>query len=137
MIKQQLESIKEITLLYVEDQEETREELVEFFKRKVKKLYVAKDGQEGLEKYKAHRPDLVLTDIQMPKLDGMSMGRLIKDINPKAEIIVLTAFTEEEYLLEAIKLGIHVYETKPIDIKELLCGMAKVLKTADIEKKAL
>lgn len=133
-MKKELKNIENISLLYVEDQEASRNELVHFFKNRVKKLYVAKDGEEGFKKYKEYEPDLVLTDIQMPKINGISMSKMIKDFNENAKIILLTAFNDSEYLFEAIKIGIDGYEIKPIDIKNLLKCMSKVAKTINLEK---
>ena len=133
-MKNELQYIKEISLLYVEDDEHTREELEYFLETKVAKLYVAKDGKEGLEHYKKHKPDLVLTDVQMPNLDGISMSKEIKALNPDAKIILLTAFNDSEYLFEAIQTGIDSYKIKPVNIKDLLSSIAKKAKEINLEK---
>lgn len=134
MIKSNLKYLKKIEVLYVEDNEHTREELVYFLRSKVSKLHVAKDGEEGFELYKEKSPDIVITDVQMPKLDGIGMSKLIRDYDPNSKIIVLTAFNDSEYLLEAIKLNIDGYITKPLDIKILLETMLKLAKNIYLEK---
>lgn len=133
MIRHELEKMKNITILYVEDNEATREEIVYFLENKVKKLFVAKNGEEGLLLYKENCPDLILSDIQMPKLNGIDMCKLIKDFNPNARIILLTAFSDSEYLFEAIKLGVESYNTKPINIKDLVKNIVNVAKVINLE----
>ena len=101
-MKEKLEYVKNITLLYVEDDKDTREELTYFLEKKVDKLFIAKDGEEGYELYKKEKPDLVITDLQMPKLNGIEMIKLIKDFDNQARVIILTAFNDMDYLFEAI-----------------------------------
>lgn len=122
-----------MTVLYVEDEESIREELSYFLSKKVDHLHVAKNGEEGLELYRKFNPDLVITDINMPKLDGISMSRMIKKYNSDAKIIMLTAFSDADYLMEAIKLGIDNYLTKPIDLMNLLGIIEKIYKTVSLE----
>jgi PAS domain S-box-containing protein len=134
MKKEILKYIKQITVLYVEDNYHTREELEFFLNNKVFKLYVAKNGEEGFELYKKVLPELVITDVQMPKLDGIGMSKLIKDFDPHARIIVLTAFNDNEFLFEAIKLNIDSYITKPLDIRNLIDVVSKLAKSICLEK---
>ncbi|UTJ07095.1 PAS domain S-box protein [Arcobacter roscoffensis] len=122
-IKKQLEYLKELVVLYVEDDEKIREEIIFFLERRVKKLIVACDGQEGLELYKENNVDLIITDIQMPRLDGIKMSEQIKSINKDARIIVITAFNDSDYLLDAINLNLKSYLTKPLDLMKLLNSM--------------
>ncbi|MDQ1340384.1 MAG: two-component system, cell cycle response regulator [Campylobacterota bacterium] len=120
------ESLKRLTVLYVEDEDEIRQSLLRFLQRRVDKVYTAKDGKEGLELYKEHKPNLVITDIQMPIMNGLAMAEEIKKINIDAPIIITTAFSDEEYFLKAIDIGIDKYVKKPIDNKLLLHNMTKI-----------
>jgi YesN/AraC family two-component response regulator len=106
-------NVKEITLLYVEDDDNTREELVFFLENKVKKLYIAKNGQEGFELFEKYQPDMIITDIQMPVMNGIKMVKLIKQVNKNIPIVFITAFNDADNLYEAIKLNITNYLTKP------------------------
>ncbi|RXI43503.1 DNA-binding response regulator [Malaciobacter mytili] len=81
---------------------------------------IAKDGKEGLEKFKKIKPDIIITDIMMPKLDGLSMTKQIREENEEIPVIVLSAFSEKEKLLKAIDIGITKYFIKPFDPEELL-----------------
>lgn len=105
----------DISLLFVEDEHATRTQISRLLERIVANLYVAGNGQEGLDLYRAHSPDVVVTDIMMPVMDGIEMSREIRQIAPDSQIIVLTAFTDTEYLLDCIDIGINCYAQKPVD----------------------
>lgn len=129
-----LEYLKTLSILYVEDDQNTREELEYFLEKKVKNLYVAKNGEEGYELYKKYNPDAVITDIQMPVLDGIELARLIKEDNAKVPILILTAFNDAQYLFEAIKLNINHYLTKPLNLKILVENLVDISKKIFLEK---
>jgi len=121
--------LKNITILYAEDEKDLREVTHQILKGFTKKQYVAKNGQEGLELFKEHENeiDLIITDVNMPLLNGLEMVKEIKKINLNIPIIVATAFSNKEYLLEAIDIGIDKYVLKPIDISKLLQVMSQSL----------
>ena len=133
-MKELMKHLKDIRVLYVEDEPSIREELEFFLKRRVKELYLAQNGEEGFEKYKEHKPDLVITDLQMPKLDGIGMSKLIRGLDKNAKIVVITAFNDADYLFEAIKLNISNYLTKPLDLKILIETLAEIAKNINLEK---
>ena len=114
-----IKQLKNITLLYVEDDNTTRNQIAKNLTVMVKKLYLASNGKEGLEVFKEYKPNVVITDILMPQLDGLSMSKKIRDINPLVPIIITTAFGEANFLLEAINMNIDRYLIKPIDMKKL------------------
>ena len=121
--------LKNITILYAEDEKDLREVTHQILKGFTKKQYVAQNGQEGLELFKAHENeiDLIITDVNMPVMNGLDMVKEIKKININIPIIVATAFSNKEYLLEAIDIGIDKYVLKPIDIAKLLQVMSQSL----------
>lgn len=108
-----------LTLLYVEDEELVRDEMVEILELDFEQIYVAKNGQEGLRLYQEHSPDLVISDIQMPVLDGISMAKKILSINAEAKIILTSAFNEQDYFDAVKEIGISYYVNKPVNISEL------------------
>lgn len=118
---------KDITLLYVEDDPMTLEEISFFLKKYVKKLIVAKNGSEGLELFKEHNPDMVITDIQMPVMNGLEMSEKIFEINPEIPIAVTTAYSDSNFIMKAIELGIDKYIIKPINMIEILAVIQKSL----------
>ena len=121
--------LKNVTILYAEDEKDLREVTHQILKGFTKKQYVAENGQEGLELFKAHEKeiDLIITDVNMPILNGLDMIKEIKKININIPIIVATAFSNKEYLLEAIDIGVDKYVLKPIDIAKLLQVMSQTL----------
>ena len=125
--------LKKLSLLYVEDDENTREELEYFLQNKVKNLYVAKNGQEGFDLFEKHQPDLIITDIQMPVMTGTKMIKLIKQINSTIPIVIITAFNDTDYLFEAIKLNVTNYLTKPLNLFALSEVLASIAKNINLE----
>lgn len=121
------EYLKSLTLLYVEDDELTREIYITFLSRLVGNLITANNGAEGLEVYVKQRPDIVLTDIQMPIMDGLTMAARIRESDKQIPLIVLTAFDQGDHLMKSINIGIDKYVTKPADgrkIQEVLSACA-------------
>lgn len=119
--------LKNMSILYVEDEKDLREVTHEILKSFTKNQYIAENGQEGLELFKKYEKniDLIVTDINMPILNGLEMAKEIKNINPNIPIIITTAFSNKEYLLESIDIGIDKYVLKPIDIAKLLQAMSQ------------
>ena len=108
-----------IKILFVEDDEQIRSELLELLELDFENIFIASDGEEGLCVYEEKRPDIIISDIQMPKMDGLQMCAEIKNLNPDIKCILISAFNEKNYMQEAHKLDIIHYITKPIDIREL------------------
>ena len=111
--------LKTLTVLYVEDDADTREQFSDFLRRSVGILIDAENGIAGLEAFKKHTPDIVVTDILMPLMDGLTMAQEILAIAPSVPIIVVTAFEQTDYLMRAINMGIEKYVTKPVNSYQL------------------
>ncbi len=108
--------INNFTLLYVENNLDIQDYVKSMIQDNVKEFYQAFDGKEGLAMYKEFKPDILLTDIEMPILDGLSMIEEIKTIDDKQPIIIVSAFDNRENLLKAINIGVDTFALKPIDI---------------------
>lgn len=121
-----LASLKSLSLLYVEDDKATREELALMLEPWVGKLHVAVDGRDGLDVFKLVHPDIVVTDIQMPRVSGLAMSGEIRRLAPGQPIVVVSAYNDVEYLFRAIELGIDHYATKPINVEHLLQKLAQL-----------
>ena len=117
--KLDLNYLKTLTVLFVEDDDDTREQFSEYLRRLVCRLITAVNGVEGLETFTKNAPDIVITDILMPLMDGLTMSCAIKGQAPHVPIIVITAFEQTDYLMRAIDLGVHKYVTKPVNIDRL------------------
>lgn len=107
--------LKILKVLYVEDDEDTRRQFSEFLSRPVGTLITAANGAEGLEAFSKHSPDIVVTDILMPQMDGLTMAGRIREISTTVPIIAVTAFEQTDYLIRAINTGIDKYVTKPVN----------------------
>jgi CheY-like chemotaxis protein len=107
--------LAQFSLLYVEDDEHIRDQLTQFLKRRASVLHVATNGAEGLELYRRHQPDMVVSDILMPQMNGLEMAESIRALNAEVPIIVTTAFNETDYFLKAIQIGVDNYVLKPVD----------------------
>ncbi|GFO59995.1 hypothetical protein GMST_23200 [Geomonas silvestris] len=118
-----------LSLLYVEDEAEPRVMVSKMLVLNYPNLtvYSAENGAAGLAAFQEHLPDIVVTDINMPVMDGIQMSRAIKEIRPDALIIAVTAHSDTSYLLNAIQIGIHYYVLKPINYDELFSALDKVL----------
>jgi PAS domain S-box-containing protein len=122
--------ISGIALLYVEDEADARSMVSRMLAMNYPDLhlYTAENGVTGLERYREFLPQIVMTDINMPVMDGIRMSREIKAINPEALIIAVTAHSDTSYLLHAIEIGIHHYVLKPINYDELFGAIDKILE---------
>jgi len=138
-IKQILKYTKNLKLLYVEDNKEAREAIQPVLKSFFDNIKVAYDGQEGLEKFnqanqKHQKFDLVLTDINMPNMNGLEMSDEICEINPRQIIVVLSAHEELDYLEKLMELGVDKFILKPLDIDELVETFYKTILRLNKEK---
>lgn len=115
----------DITVLYVEDEENIRDSLARILRRKVRDLHTAENGQVGLEKFREIKPDIIVTDIRMPVMSGLQMSREIRRIDPGIPIIVTTAFTDVDHFIEAIEIGVTRFILKPVDTDRLMDAIAQ------------
>jgi len=109
-----------LSLLYVEDEKELRDKMYTFLNKIFTKIDVASNGEEALIKYQKSRHDIVITDILMPKMNGLQLIKEILGYNEEQEIIITSAYTDLAYLMESIKLGITGYLIKPLDFKDIV-----------------
>ncbi|XPV67981.1 MAG: response regulator [Halarcobacter sp.] len=122
------ELLKRLRILYVEDDENIKNELSSLFSNFFKTVYTASNGLEGLELYKEKkdRIDVIIADINMPKLSGIEMISQIRKSNKDIPVIFATAYSDSKLLVEAIKLKVSEYIIKPIDIKKLMTILAEI-----------
>jgi DNA-binding response OmpR family regulator len=113
-------SLKSLRVLFVEDEENISRLLKGAIGDSFHSFTIAKDGKDGLEKFIKIVPDVVITDINMPRMSGLEMAKEIKKINSKIPIIILSAFSEREKLFSAIDVGVAKYFLKPYDPDEIL-----------------
>ncbi len=127
---------KMLSVLYVEDEYEIRENMAKILEMLYARVFVAVDGAEGLEIYRQNRTviDLVIADITMPKMDGLEMIEEIRRDNPDIHAIIITAHNEPEYFIKAINTGIDNFIVKPIEMQQMMNVLSKSAKTVKVSK---
>lgn len=125
-----------LSVLIVEDVQDSRDILSDIMRYRCPnvRLFVADNGETGIESFVRNQPDIVITDINMPIADGLSMAAEIKATAPATELIVLTAYSETRHLLKAIEIGVSHFIQKPIDTEKFFKVINKVLTSVRSER---
>ncbi len=113
-------ALSRMKILLVEDEVMLAKLLKEAIGEAFDFFELAYDGQEGLQKFRLHRHDAVITDITMPKMDGLELAAKIKEESPETPVVILSAYSDKEKLLGAIDAGVNKYFIKPFDPEALL-----------------
>ncbi|MCI8647411.1 MAG: response regulator [Firmicutes bacterium] len=121
-----IELLKNMKILYVEDNSEAREELTDVLKRRAGKVLTAENGKQGVELYEDHLPDIVLADLYMPEMGGIEMIRQIRRLSGSPAVIVISAANEVDTILGAVDAGIDKYLRKPVSLKALLEALSEL-----------
>ncbi|MBU1667908.1 EAL domain-containing protein [bacterium] len=108
-----------LKLLYVEDNEQARKSTQIILQEYFNHILVAVDGEDGFNKFKNNAVDLIITDINMPKLNGIEMIQKIRSINKEVPILVISAYSDTHYFTDSIKHGVQGYILKPLNIHQL------------------
>ena len=127
-IKKLKELSEGFSVLYVEDDDSIRNSMHVYLKKFFFKVVAAEDGVEGLDLYKKETFDIVITDLSMPKMNGLEMITNLKRINPKQPVLVTSAHSESDYMIGAIKAGIEGYVIKPFDFHQLNQELMKIVE---------
>lgn len=114
-----MESIYPYKILFVEDEQLIRENYVTYLKMFFSEVYEAEDGEKAYDIYKQKKPDIMIVDINIPKLSGLELLRKIRENDYNTKAIVLTAHTDKTFLLEATSLKLTRYLVKPVSRKDL------------------
>ena len=119
-----------ITLLYAEDEVETRQNHIEYLKDRYDFEYLeASNGVEALALFHEHQPEIILTDINMPKMDGLNFIQKVREFSPHTKVVVLTAYDENELLKKALGLDVVNYLLKPVSRRKLSASVDLALET--------
>lgn len=119
-----------ISLLYVEDEIKPQELVTQYLRSLYPQLtiHLAQNGLEGLKLFEELRPDIVVTDIRMPIMNGIQMSKKIKELNKDVFIIVTSASGDMDHILEAIDIGINNYVLKPIDLEKFNAALEQCVE---------
>lgn len=118
-----INQLRGFTLLYAEDEAGIQNNIHEILDCMFKEIYLAKDGEEAYKIYLEKKPDLIITDIKMPKLTGLELIKKIRETNPKVRVIITSAHTDLNYLLDATELHLVKYIVKPITEEKLTTAL--------------
>lgn len=112
--------LENLKILLVEDEANIASSLKNAIGDEFRSFIIAKDGVEGKDLFIKIKPDVVISDITMPRMDGLEMAKELKKINPDTPIIILSAYSDKDKLFSAIDIGVTKYFLKPYDPDELI-----------------
>lgn len=116
-----------LKILYVEDDDIVRENFELILQRYFSTVIVASDGKKALQLYKQHKPNIAILDISIPNLSGLQLASMIRAVDNEIQIIMLTAYTDQEKLLHAVNLQLFAYLVKPVHQTELDCCLRNII----------
>ncbi|MFT5661543.1 MAG: YesN/AraC family two-component response regulator [Sulfurimonas sp.] len=125
---------KEFSVLYVEDNEALRQNVFKLLQKFFNTVEIAQDGKEALEKFNLRHYPLVITDIKMPKMDGITFTKYLRQIDTSTKIIILSAFDDKEYLFQALENKVFRFLKKPVKLGELTDVLYDVVKEMKQER---
>ncbi len=134
MQKEFLEKLQNLRILYAEDELGIRKNIADSLSYYVKEVYEASNGQEAFDLYEDKKPDIILSDIHMPILNGIEFVKKVRKTNRDIPIVMITAHTDKNYLLDAVELRMEKYIVKPIEIDALFSALEECVKSLDINK---
>ena len=118
---------KPIRALIADDEAFIRQVLLKMLERlEVEVVAVAENGQQAVDLYAEHRPDLAILDIAMPEMDGLVALKEILAIDAEARVLMCTSFSSKQYVVEAVKLGAKGYLNKPFDLDKIRERITKI-----------
>jgi DNA-binding response OmpR family regulator len=126
-----IELLEKYRVLYVEDDKIIQKNVEEYLDGYFEKVYLADNGKDALNIYKSKQPDVIILDIEIPFIDGLTVAKEIRRENKQIPIVMLTAYTETEKLLQATELNLCKYLVKPVrpkDFKEAILNIARVVE---------
>ncbi|MDD3060937.1 MAG: response regulator, partial [Sulfurimonas sp.] len=126
--------LKSLTLLYVEDDESTVRSFINAFGDYFREVFVARNAEDGIEIFEKKAPNIVITDLQLPKMSGLEMIGHIRKTHPVLPIIVNSAFSDTHLLLRSIALHVDSYILKPTDPYKILNVLERAAKIISLEK---
>lgn len=137
MHKELLAKLQNLTILYAEDEEGIRKNIADSLRYYVKEVYEAGDGEEAFLLYEQKRPDIIFSDIHMPKMDGIEFVKRVRENDMKTPVVMITAHTDKEYLLDAVELHMEKYFVKPINLEQLLAGLQRCVEQLEQNRLAV
>ena len=129
------DKLKNMTILYAEDEIGIRQNIADSLRYYVKDVYEANDGEEAYSVYKDKSPDIILSDIHMPNVNGIEFIKKVRKEDRNIPVVMITAYTDKEYLLEAVTLHMEKYIVKPLDLDDLFETLDQCVNILDSNNK--
>lgn len=126
--------INDFSILYIEDDRLTQKIIVNVLGTHFSQIFVASDGAEGIKLYHEKQPDIILSDISMPNMNGIEMTEEIKKYNPQQKIALFTSYDDIEYLNKALNMGVDKYILKPFQAREMFSALDEMVESLKREK---
>lgn len=123
-----LDQLKNVSILCVEDEDGIRDIIVKTLKYYFNEVYEASNGEDAYSIYEEYRPKIILSDIQMSKMNGIDFVKKVREVDLNVMIIMLTAHSDSEYLMELINLNINHFILKPLNLEKLDAGLKKYVQ---------
>ncbi|MDX9744259.1 MAG: response regulator transcription factor [Arcobacteraceae bacterium] len=120
--------LKNKTVLFAEDDKIMKEQITEVLEMLFKKVFLAEDGEKAYELYLRSTPDIIISDIKMPNMNGLQLIEKIRQSDYETPVVLLTSFTEQDMLVHAVNLSIDGYIIKPLELKALISTINKAMK---------
>ncbi|MGM0533309.1 MAG: EAL domain-containing response regulator [Campylobacterota bacterium] len=133
-IDQLMEVGKDLSVLYIEDNKEARESTLDLLQDFFPRIEVAADGEEGLQKFYDNRYDFIITDINMPRLNGIDMIEKIRQSDLDVPILITSAYNDSGYFMETIRLGVEGYLLKPVELNQFVDMLTKAVEKISLKK---
>lgn len=139
MLIEKVKVLRNLRVLYMEDDKALRNTLVQVLKELFLEVHPVENGEQGVKLFQEYTNskisiDLVLSDINMPNMDGLEAVRLIRQINENTPVVFITGYTSPEYLLKAINLDVSQYIVKPVDANDLVNKLYKAYLPTHLHK---
>lgn len=134
MDKTLISKLSSFSVLYVEDEEGIRNNIYEILKQLFKKTFVAKSAKEAFNMYESNKPDLIITDIKMPNETGIDLIKKVRKRDSKVRVIITSAHTDLNYMLEATELHLVKYIIKPINETKLTEALDAFVKSYEASR---
>lgn len=131
-VKELARLLREVSILYVEDEDEVRLEVEQLLSLFSNRVVTASNGDEAYKLFCETKPHLIITDIEMPKTNGIEFAKKVREKNLQVPIIMLTAYANTEYLLPAANLNIQAYLIKPLESKSLKESLYQVVELLNL-----
>ncbi|AKL94181.1 response regulator receiver protein [Clostridium aceticum] len=131
---EEINALSQIKVLYVEDEAITRNQVYRFLKKRVGKVIAAENGEDGINKFLEFQPDIIITDLIMPDINGIEMMKKLRTDGFRCPFIITSALSDTKTILETVDLKIEKYLIKPIDADVLMNNLTEIA-TEILEKR--